>query len=260
MMMPMVKIACLIVFGLIPAVVATDPIVTRHDVPDEAYVDYAVELPVTSSVIRYNTTDVAGTLISPDWLLSAAHVAETIEPGRLLITARGDTVEVKAVVLHPGWIEHGRPEDVALIRLTAAVEDHPFVEIYTGHDEVGQTVVIVGNGDHGTGRSGPVENDGRMRAATNLVNDATDHYLTWTFDDPDVHPSRATQLEGVSGPGDSGGPAFLQIGEAYVLAGISSGQSTSATGGLEGRYGVTEYYTRVSIYQDWIDATLRDPR
>lgn len=122
MMMLMVKIACLIVFGLSPALVATGPIVTRHDVPDQAYVDYAAELPVTSSVIRYNTTDVAGTLISPDWLLSAAHVAETIEPG------------------------------------------------------------------------------------------------------------------------------------------ISSGQSTSATGGLEGRYGVTESYTRVSIYRDWIDATLRDPR
>ena len=36
---------------------------------------------------------------------------------------------------------------------------------------------------------------------------------------------------------------------------MSSGQDTRATEGREGLYGVTEFYTRVSSYLDWIDDT-----
>lgn len=233
---------------------ASDPIISRHDVSDRAFIEFADELPVMSAVVRYNSTDVAGTLIAPDWILSAAHVAETITPGRKLLTSGGDSVEVKKVVLHPGWIEHGRPEDIALIELRTPVEDGPFIELYSGRDEVGNEIIIVGNGDHGTGLSGPVGNDGRMRAATNRIDGATDDYLTWIFDAPDS--DRTTRLEGISGPGDSGGPAFIQDGSTYYLAGVSSAQSTRAAGDQEGRYGVTEYYSRVSTYRPWIETIL----
>lgn len=63
-------------------------------------------------------------------------------------------------------------------------------------------------------------------------------------------------LELGCGPGDSSGPAFIRKGNDYFIAGISSGQSTSATGGREGVYGVTEYYTRVSTYIGWIEETI----
>lgn len=241
---------------LLAAVGSVTPIVARHDVPDQAYVDLAAELPVTAAVVRYSATDVAGTLIAPEWILSAAHVAETMEPGQRLITMNGDSVEVGRVVLHPGWVENGRPEDLALIELVRPIDDAMVAAIYRGRDEVGKEVVIIGNGDHGNGRTGPVGNDGNIRAATNLIDDATDAYLTWAFDDPERVPERATPLEGISGPGDSGGPAFVRIGGELLLAGISSGQSTSETGGREGRYGVTEYYTRVSTYHEWIRATI----
>jgi secreted trypsin-like serine protease len=125
-----------IVTGLLIAVAASSaPIVTRHDIPDQAYLELAEELPITSAIIRYSSTDVAGTLISDRWILSAAHVAETIRPGRKLLTLAGDSVEVERV-------------------------------------------------------------------------------------------------------------------------GISSGQSTSETDGEEGLYGVTEYYSRVSTYREWIRATM----
>ncbi len=232
------------------------PIVIRHDVPDEAYVSFAEKLSATAAVVRYNASDVAGTLIARDWILSAAHVAETLRPGHQLVTARGDSVEVERVVLHPGWLENGRPEDIALIKLARATDGIPTAELYQGRDEVGKEVVVVGNGDFGTGRTGPLRNDGRMRAATNRVDGATEDYLTWRFDDPERFPDRATRLEGISGPGDSGGPAFVRVEDEWLLVGISSGQSTSATDGLEGRYGVTEYYTRVSTYYDWVTGTI----
>ena len=108
----------------------------------------------------------------------------------------------------------------------------------------------------GTGLTGPEGNDGRFRAATNRVDEATDAYLVWEFEDPRKRPEKTTRLEGISGPGDSSGPAFIQVDGEYLIAGISSGQSTSATGGREGLYGVTEYYTRVSAYLEWIDTAL----
>ena len=239
-------------------VASPDPIIMRHDVSDEVYLAFAAELPVTPAVIRYSSTDVAGTLIAPDWLLSAAHVAETIEPGKKLISLSGDSLEVAEVVLHPGWIENGRPHDVALIRLRRALAGAVVAVIYEGRDEFGKEVIMIGNGDFGTGRTGPAGNDGRMRAATNRVDDATHDFLVWSFDDPGSDSVRATPLEGISGPGDSGGPAFVLVGDRYLLAGISSGQSTNATGGKEGLYGVTEYYSRVSTYADWIRSTVAE--
>lgn len=248
--------SCAVLGFALSALAFAPPIITRHDVPDAEYVAFAAEVPLLEAVIRYNRTDVAGTLIAPDWILSAAHVAETLSPGHNLLTLEGDSVEVKQIILHPGWVADGRPEDVALVQLAAPLSDRPLAQLYRGRDEVGALVIVAGNGDRGTGRTGPVENDGRMRAATNVVDDATDHYLIWRFDDPDDADANATPLEGISGPGDSSGPAFIRIGEDYFLAGISSGQSTAATGGLEGRYGVMEYYTRVSTYIDWITAVL----
>lgn len=241
---------------VLASVTCLPPIIIRHDVPEEAYVHFAEELPVTTAVIRYNSSDVAGTLIAGNWILSAAHVAETIRPGQQLITAEGDSVEVEQVYLHPGWVENGRPEDVALVKLTRPITGIPTVDLYRSRDEVGMEVVVIGNGDYGTGRTGPLRNDGKMRAATNRVDDATEDYLMWNFDDPEHFPEKATRLEGISGPGDSGGPAFIRNEGVLLLAGISSGQSTSATNGQEGRYGVTEYYTRVSTYYDWVIETI----
>ena len=242
----------------ITAFVSTASIIVRHDVSDEAYIAFAESLPESRAVVRYNETDVAGTLIASRWILSAGHVAETIDTGQYVYLHTGDSVEVEAVILHPGWIADGRPEDIALVRLRREVEEITTVPLYTERSEAGEHVVIIGNGAFGTGRDGPRGNDGVMRAATNRVDDATEDYLIWRFDDPAEEESRATTLEGISGPGDSGGPALIKVGDSYHLAGISSGQSTRATNGREGLYGVTEYYSRVSTYIDWIRQHISD--
>jgi hypothetical protein len=198
-----------------------DPIITRHDKPDEAYIKFAQELPVTSAIVKYNSTDLAGTLIDPQWILSAAHVAETIENGQKLIL-NDDSVEVEQVVIHPGWLENGRPEDIALIKLTTPVVNVKIVELYRKNDEVGKEVIVAGNGDFGTGLTGPAGNDGRLRAGTNLIDEATVDYLVWEFDDPGKTPETVTRLEGISGPVYSSGPAFIQLEGTYCIAGISS--------------------------------------
>ncbi len=51
--------------------------------------------------------------------------------------------------------------------------------------------------------------DGKLRAATNMVKKIESGSIWFLFDEPDS--PKATLLEGVSGPGDSGGPAFLDV-------------------------------------------------
>lgn len=90
---------------------------------------------------------------------------------------------------------------------------------YAGSDEIGKEIVIVGKGDTGTGLSGPLSADGILRAATNRVDDIFDGQIVFDFDAPDSED--VTDLEGVSGPGDSGGPAFLEANGTRYVVGIS---------------------------------------
>lgn len=105
---------------------------------------------------------------------------------------------------------------------------------------------------------GPSVPDGALLGATIEIGSATGSILTWKFHAPgDRH---VTKLEGISGPGDSGGPAYL--GKLGCVAGISSHQSYEIdptkppTEEPQGRYGAIETYTRVSAYVGWISQTL----
>jgi hypothetical protein len=123
------------------------------------------------------------------------------------------------------------------------------VPIYDGRAESsGDTVTFVGQGFSGDGMTGPGTRDGVRRAATNRIESVREKWLTFLFDAPPA----GTELEGISGPGDSGGPAFLTVDGKFFVAGVSSGQDSRAAGGKEGVYGVTEYYVRVSSYAEWI--------
>ena len=231
-----------------------EPIIIRHDVPDQKYIEFAQNLPIISAIVKYSDTDLAGTLIAPQWVLSAAHVAETIPDGHQLIVD-GDSIGIEKIIIHSGWNENGRP-DLALIKLDSEITSVDPILLYRGQDEIGKEIIVAGHGDFGTGETGPDHRDGTMRAATNLVDGTTsdNHYLHWLFDKPGSN--NVTSLEGISGPGDSSGPAFIKEGDTYYLVGVSSAQSTSATGGVEGLYGVTEYYVRVSTFVGWIEKEI----
>lgn len=233
-----------------------NPIIIRHDVDESKYIEFAKEIPAISAIVKYNSTDLAGTLIAPEWVLSAAHVAETISDNHMLIVDR-DSVDIKTIIIHPGWEENGRP-DLALIKLKKAITTVSPIKLYKQKDEIGKQVIVAGIGNFGTGKTGVEGNPGIMRAATNIVDGSTSdsHFLFWIFDSPES--KKVTRLEGISGPGDSSGPALIKSHDTFMLAGISSAQSTQATNGVEGLYGVTEYYTRVSTFVEWIEQTMKN--
>ncbi len=243
-----------------PAVVAVDSfreeIQIAYDQIDELLKPSLTPLIQTTQYrIRY---DGMGMLIRPEWVLSAAHVVTELDLGKEI--AFGNSVYlIKQTIVHPQFENFGlerdfAEHDIALIQLGEAVENVFPLPLYQGSDELEKIVTFVGRGDFGTGLIGPDVVDGKMRMATNRVEQVDEQWLVFKFD----APPECTELEGISGPGDSGGPALLMTDEGWAIAGISSGQiSNFPSGNLgEGRYGVMEYYTRVSCYLDWIKSVI----
>lgn len=234
-------------------------IVTRHDVPEQQFINLATRYPAAVSVRPANGWGAEGTLIGPRWVLTAAHVAAGVGPNDLVV-AGGKSHLIERVFIHPQW--HGMtvadlPYDVALVRLQRAVPGIQPALLFNAREQAGSIVTFVGRGASGTGLTGAERENRQLRAATNRVDKVEGAFLQFRFDRP-ADPA-ITALEGISGPGDSGGAAFQEIdGKLYVI-GISSWQDTRPTGRLQGVYGVVENYVRVSIHFDWITRTMKAP-
>jgi hypothetical protein len=238
--------------------VPVEGIAVRHDVDDSQFLVPAERYEQVAAVRCADGSCGLGaesTLIDRRWLLTAAHVAAELKPGDPAEIG-GVAFAIDRVVLHPDW--HGLTDvevDIALVRLSAAVTGIAPASLYTGTDEVGMVATFVGRGGTGTGLTGYVQEDGRLRAATNRVESLVgDSLLRFRFDapgDPDV-----TDLEGISGPGDSGGPAFVEREGVLYVIGVGVGQNARPANGQRGHYKVLELYTRVSAFAGWIRSTL----
>jgi len=222
----------------------TSAIVIRHDREEARYRALAQNTP---SVVRFAAGGM-GTLIAPQWILTAAHVAAHLDVGAS-VNVDGVIRRVSAMTAHPQYaLQKGA--DIAVVRLDSPVQVRA-IPLQTRRDESGKTVTFIGEGDFGTGLTGPVHRDFVRRGAHNRVARVTDGWLIFTFD-----PWRdAEELEGISGPGDSGGPAFLTRNGVTTIAGVSSWQNRNGRA-HEGLYGVEDYYARVSSFAGWITTTI----
>jgi trypsin len=270
----------LVVFGTaLAAAFPSGGIIMRHDVPEARYRDFGekyrgyivqLALPGSKPGAQPNLYNAMGTLIGPHWVITAAHAAARFQPGRpdsidlqthnVFVNGRGYRI-AKAFV-HPRFVppnpngsdDGGLPDDIALLRLETDVKDAKIACLYDGNDELGKPVVVAGMGLPGNGISGVGEADGALRAASVNVDNVAPNAISWTFRPP-TDP-KSTPLEGISGPGDSGGPAFIERSGQVCVAGISSAQDTKD--GPQGLYGVIEYYTRVSSHLDWIRKVMSE--
>ena len=209
-----------------------------------------------TSVCKVGVKGGDGTLIEKNWVLTAGHVAEGMfnrSNGNLSVYfENGEEYKVKHVFLHPKFEPMGL-FDLALLELENQVLNISPTKIYLESNELNQQIILAGHGDKRQ-TDGSWIKDGKLRAYTNIVDEVNDTHIVFDYDSPENNP---TENEGTSGPGDSGGPAFIKTENALYIAGISS----MGEPGLNGptTYGAIEHFVRVSKFQNWILETIKNP-
>lgn len=240
-------------------------IVIRHDQLDSDYLNLGA---IYESVGRFNT-GTAGTLIAAEWVLTAAHVAETLSLGNSQFTVGGSSLIVTEAVIHPEYTSVAGGNDIALIRLQTPVENVTPATYYTGNLELTQVGTSVGFGNTGTGASGAISADGQKRGMQNTIDlfgDGTALLPVTSFLSDFDNPGNLLDstsggplpiaLEGLAANGDSGGGVFIDLGSGPQLAGVHSYILSPRDGTGNSDYGDIMGSTRVSLYQDFIQSTI----
>lgn len=234
----------LLVCSLMVFSLSAPAIVIRHDVDDKKYRADPADFPPLAT---FYVDGAHGTLIQPDWIVTAAHATFCISAGSY-VAVRNGYYEVESVYVHKDY-QPGQSHDIALIKLAKPVLDVTPAVLYEPADEHGKITWFIGTGGTGNGLTGQTvdntQNGGVLRKAGNKIEYAEGPLLKFKFDRGDA----ALPLEGVSGGVDSGGPAYATVAGKTYLLGISS----RVEGGETGKYGVTEVYSRVSFFKPWID-------
>jgi len=232
------------------ASMSSHSIIIRHDKSDEKYRELAEKYKPSMAYLEF----CAGTVIDLYWVVTAAHCVNPTEKFPKYINHLGIKYPVKNIVVHPDAVD-SIDLDLALLELSWPLDNAKPVDLYRESNELQKNVTFVGKGKTGTGISGDKIRDKIERAATNTVTSVEKNWLTFNFN----APSTATELEGVSGVEDSGGPAFIEKDNKILLAGVGCCQEpVKGNDGVElqGGYNSTEYYSRVSTYSTWIDKRM----
>lgn len=206
------------------------------------------------------------------------------------------TYGVDEVFVAAGWNgDFAAGNDIAVIRLNSVVESEiTRYDIYRDTDEVGQVGDKAGFGRSGTGATGSTLSSGTKRTVQNRWDSAglspfgiSSDVLMYDFDNGNaandaigalagllppspfvVDPIGVGINEGISAPGDSGGPTFI----GNMIAGVTSfgftyffnnGSSPDIDGGpgapVNSTFGEIAGDTRVSSFAGFIDGFIGGP-
>lgn len=262
----------------------------RDDVADVNFVNLGAD-PRYASVGRFlysvgaSGYIASGVLISPQWVLTAAHVVggnDFLGGGisnmsfTLFSGANSFVYTAMEWIPHPGWAATSGDllagYDIGLVRLDANVTGFQPATLYPGDSIPIQAGTIVGFGNTGTGLTGFQQGTyGTKRAGQNMIDAQGDgtsissSIVFADFDRPGV-PSESVlgsstplALEYLSAPGDSGGGLFVTEGVNTYLLGITSFGWGYTDGNANADYGDLAGFTTVSSFQAWIETTTAVP-
>ena len=198
-----------------------------------------------------------GTLITSDWVLTAAHCIEettgtmSVRFGDADVNDAdgGTAVEVAEIHSHPDfdWESEAWDNDIAMLRLATPVTDHAPTAIHREPVPAATTVLDVGygvedNNDEGGGLLRKVEKKTADCAGADDPGAVNDNVLCM-----DASDGRGSCF------GDSGGPTFATVNDQRVVVGVTSG----GTGDFCGAG--WDIYTSVHGELAFIDAMLALP-
>jgi hypothetical protein len=241
----------------------------RDDVPDSNYLDLGASLAYAAVGIFVGNGGVTGcgTLIAPDWVLTATHLVNIASSGTF--TINGTSYSSSALFTDPAWT--GNPlngGDFALVHLSSPVSSVAPVMLYTGSAEFGQIATYVGYGFTGNGLTGYQTSLGNQKRAFQNVLDGNFNNPAWLigsdFDSPHTTADNVwgdaipLPLEGCVAPGDSGGGMFITVDSQTYLAGVIS--FVASTGGSQNSvYGNLSGVGQVDAAMPWIISTVPEP-
>ncbi len=188
----------------------------------------------------------SGTLISSEFVLTAAHCADDVANTSGRFNINGTTYGTSQVIVHPSYninrLGTDQANDIALYKLSRPVTDVAASPIYRSTPRVGETLTLVGFGGGRASNGGADGTFGTKRSGTTPIDRVSQTIVGWRYDNAS---------ESNTAPGDSGGPAFLNVGGVYYVAGVTSG-GTSVNSAI----GDNSFDTRVDAYKSWIDSIV----
>lgn len=206
-----------------------------------------------------------GSLISPTWVVTAAHCLEKVKAGSIHVVSqvtnlkndRGQNTTVKRIIMHPQFNSKTVTNDIALLQLQKPITNVKTLALINGSSLlVNMSASVIGWGALSQSDSNAsrypefLSHAGLPIISNNVCKQAMDNNtpITDTLLCAGFNNARTDTCQG-----DSGGPLVVKLNNQWYLAGITSWGSPVGCA-TPGFYGV---YTRVSKYVSYINSTIK---